>query len=473
MKPHRSLRRSLLAVPAAAVAAAGLAAAGPAARAQPATPIQHVVVIYLENHSFDNVLGFWCDANPGRCPDGGMPATVTLSDGTTVTPATAPDKVPQVDHNVASQQAAMHIVGHKALMDGWENIPAGTGEPACTDATIANCVSGYKPAQVPNLAALASAFAISDMTFSMADSPSWGGHDYAAMASLDGFTGNNPSVPKGMPGWGCDSDGLAQWQAPGSTTIRQVPSCIPDYSLGLPNGGAFRPTPASWQPTIFDRLDAAGLTWKIYGAAAPGVSGYSWSICPSFAECLDTGQHANLVDHLQFLSDAAAGTLPALSVITAGGSNGGGVESCHNGTSMTACDDYIGQLVQAAENGPDWPSTAVFITFDDFGGFYDQVPPGLNPDYTQRGPRVPLIIASPYARPGFTDTTATTFAGILAYTEQNFGLDPLGPNDAQAYPFTGAFDYSQAPLRPVRMVNRPWPAGAPRHLTKAEAADPS
>ena len=62
------------------------------------SPIQHVVVIYLENHSFDNVLGFWCDANPGRCPDGGMPVSVTLSDGTVVTPGTATDKVPNVEH---------------------------------------------------------------------------------------------------------------------------------------------------------------------------------------------------------------------------------------------------------------------------------------------------------------------------------------------------------------------------------------
>jgi phospholipase C len=127
--------------------------------------------------------------------------------------------------------------------------------------------------------------------------------------------------------------------------------------------------------------------------------------------------------------------------------------------SMTACDNYIGQLVGAAENGPDWSSTAVFVTFDDFGGFYDQVPPGVNPDYTRQGPRVPLIIVSPYAVPGFTDTTATTFAGILAYTEQNFGLPPLGPNDARAYPFTSAFNYSQVPLRPARMVSRPVPRG--------------
>jgi len=96
------------------------------------------------------------------------------------------------------------------------------------------------------------------------------------------------------------------------------------------------------------------------------------------------------------------------------------------------------------------------------------VPPGTNPDGTAQGPRTPLVIVSPYAKPGYTDRTATTFAGILAYTEHTFGLTPLGPNDKQAYPFTNAFNYRQAPLRPARMVYRPWPADA-YHLNMKQA----
>ena len=75
MDTKRSLPRSLLTfVLAAGTVALGGLLAGSTATAQPVTPIQHVVVIYLENHSFDNVLGYWCNANPGRCPDGGMPS---------------------------------------------------------------------------------------------------------------------------------------------------------------------------------------------------------------------------------------------------------------------------------------------------------------------------------------------------------------------------------------------------------------
>ena len=159
-------------------------------------------------------------------------------------------------------------------------------------------------------------------------------------------------------------------------------------------------------------------------------------------------------------------------MVTPGGPETGA--SCHNQTSITACDNWAGQLVSAVERGPDWRSTAVFITWDDCGCFYDQVPPGTNPDGTAQGPRVPLIIVSPFARPGFTDTTASTFAGILSYTEHTFGLSPLSPNDAAAYPFSNAFNYSQAPLAPARMVQRQLPASAKRiRLTPALENDPT
>lgn len=94
------------------------------------------------------------------------------------------------------------------------------------------------------------------------------------------------------------------------------------------------------------------------------------------------------------------------------------------------------------------------------GGFYDSVPPGLNPDGTQQGPRVPLLIVSPYAIPAHTDSTSATFMSILAYTEQTFGLAPLSANDASAYAFGNAFNYSQTPLLPVAMQMSKLPPGA-------------
>jgi phospholipase C len=101
----------------------------------------------------------------------------------------------------------------------------------------------------------------------------------------------------------------------------------------------------------------------------------------------------------------------------------------------------------------------LFITWDDCGCFYDQVRPGVNPDGTSQGPRVPLVIVSPFARQGFTDDNTATFASILAFTEQNFGLQPLSENDARAYPYSNAFNFGHRALRAARMVTRPVPKG--------------
>ena len=467
------MRRYLGLCAAGAVVVAALAgAAGPPGATAASRPIRHVVVIYLENHSFDNVLGFWCDAHRARCPDGGMPARVKLSNGAVVKPTVDPDTIPNITHNGQAQVIAMD----NGKMDGWDNIPPFFNQTGCGAQWSYVCVSGYKPRQEPNITALAGKFAISDMTFSMSDSPTWEGHIYAVAASTDGFWGSIPNPPPGQAGtggWGCDSHKVSTWFSPRGRRFRE-PSCVPDFSLGLANGGAFKHTRARYIPTIMDRLDKAGLTWKIYGATK-GEGGYGeFDICPTFAQCLYTRQFNHLVDDERFASDVANGRLANFSVITPGGHTSH--EGCHNALSMTACDDWVGQLVGEVENSRYWKSTAIFITFDDFGGFYDQVYPGknTNPDGTQQGPRTPLIIVSPYAKPHYTDTTHTTFSGILAYTEHIFGLAPLGKNDAHAYDFHNAFDYSQTPLLPVHLVKRPLPPSA-RHIriTPGLADDPS
>jgi phospholipase C len=435
----------------AVTAVATSSVARPAAvRAQP-SPIQHIVVLYLENHTFDNLLGYWCDDNPGRCPVGGMPSSVRLSNGAVVTPDVMPDVVPTVNHSVSSQQKA--IDGGR--MDGWQSISG------CGASSHYACVGGYEPFQMPNLIRLVDQFAISDDTFSMADSPSFGGHLYAAMGNLDGFTGDIPKKAPGVkpgPGWGCNSNRITLWAPSVHSHLRYVPSCVPDPAVTTGFGGAFERTPVSYAPSIMDRLDAARLSWHIYGQPMPNSgNGYNWDICPSLAECLDTSQSSDNVPSAQFVGDAETGNLPAFSIITPGGANV--PDSEHNGFSITAGDDWVGSVASAIMDGPDWNSTALFITWDDCGCFFDQVTPGVNPDGTAQGPRVPLVIVSPFARQGFTDNIPATFASILAFTEQNFGLQPLSENDARAYPFTNAFDFGQRPLRAVHMVSRPVPKG--------------
>ncbi len=197
-------------------------------------------------------------------------------------------------------------------------------------------------------------------------------------------------------------------------------------------------------------------------AGGAGVNpAYNQAVCPTFASCRDTSEAQNLVPEADLLQDINSGQLPNFALVVPGMNCGSvtgsaastGSSSQHNGDSMACGDNWIGEIVSALEKNTGlWDSTTMFITYDDCGCFYDHVPPGVNPDGTPQGPRVPLVIVSPYAISGYVDTTPTTFAGILAYVEGTFGLEPLSVNDANAYAFSNAFNYAQTPIAGPRMV---------------------
>ncbi len=333
------------------------------------TPIRHVIVIYEENHSFDNLLGALC-VQDNRC-DG--TTSGKLPDGTQIPLAQAPDVVPLVDHGVAAQ--ALAIAG--GAMDGFANI---TG---CDASTGYACYTQYQPSQIPAEAALARTFAISDATFEDAAVPSWGAHLDLVTAQLDGFTGDNPVPPpsgQGGRGWGCDSGAVTPWSSGGQTL--EEPSCVP-----RPDGsGPFPPSPVPWVPSIMDRLDDEGQSWRIYaGGRKVTGSGYVWASCPTLADCIYGPQVNDLVPSTQVLADAVAGALPAFGIVQPSQWS-----SQHNGYSMAAGDNWVASVVSAIEGGPQWPTTAIFITEDDCGCFYDHVPPppGFH-GFVRVAPRVP------------------------------------------------------------------------------------
>jgi phospholipase C len=159
----------------------------------------------------------------------------------------------------------------------------------CSEAEGYACYSSYRHDRIPNLWQLASTYAVSDRTFQMDTVPSWGAHLELVAATLNGFTGDNPVKANGHPlglGWGCDSYRVAPWQDPGSGKVSDQPSCVPDQN----GNGPFRPSAVSSVPTIMDRLDEAGLSWKLYASAIPPgqprkkANPYGWAICPTFAE---------------------------------------------------------------------------------------------------------------------------------------------------------------------------------------------
>jgi phospholipase C len=398
---------------------------------QPASwPIDHVVIIYLENHTFNDVLGSLC-VQDSRCLG---QTTGVLHDGTTIPLANAPDIVPQVAHDWATQIQAMN----GGQMNGFDLVDG------CTAETGYACYMQYQPTQIPTIAGLARSFALSDHTFQTYSVASFGSHISLVASVLDGFRhgGFIQGGPRG-PGWGCDSGKEQLWFPTVLTTAGTFqPTCIPQ-----PDGsGPYTTSQLPWVPTIMNRLDNAGLSWKLY-APQSNQGGYTWSICPVFASCLYTSEVLDFVKNKRFALDAAAGTLPNFSVVIPVTS-----DSQHNKRSMLAGDNWIANQVNAVMNGPDWESTAIFLTWDDCGCFYDAVQPpsGL-------GIRTPMIIISPFAKAGYTDPRVATYASMLAFVEHRWGLAPLGPDDQTAYDYANSFDFGQRPIAPIHFATHPVP----------------
>jgi phospholipase C len=401
-------------------------------------PIQHVVVIYMENQSFDGVLGQLCIRD--QRPNCAAASQGKISNGTTIQLQRAPDLVPPVAHGPDGQLTAIN--GGK--MDGFDRING------CKSSNGYACYAQYYPGQIPNTAALARKFAISDHTFELRPVASWVAHLSLVTATVNGFYGDNPDPAPGVdpgPGWGCNSNKVATWRSSPTSAWIKVPSCVPDKN----GNGPFTASPVKWVPTIMDRMNQATppVTWKIYSKTLRQDSLYrAWGICPTFADCLYTSQKDNVVEDTSLLTDAQNGTLPNVSIVIPKN-----IYSQHNGFSMLQGDNWIGSVVSELMNGPQWSSTAIFLTYDDCGCFYDHVAPpqpGL-------GIRIPMIIISPYAKSGYTDNAVASPASILAYIEHTFALPPLRRADQNAYDYSNSFDYTQSPLGSVSMSSQAVP----------------
>jgi phospholipase C len=319
-------------------------------------------------------------------------------------------------------------------------------------------VTHVDPGDIPNLTALADTFTVSDATFAAGHSASFGAHVTLAAGTFDGFAGFNPVRSKeGVkpgPGWGCPSRLDALWGPKNDLTYQ--PSCIPDIN----GNGPYRTSLVPYVPTVWERLEAVGLTWHIYeGTSETDPSTAPLSVCTYFEWCygnrFDIEHNSSRGD---FVTAAAGGALPSLSFLIPIGD-----VSQHNGLSLALGDNYIGKMVSAVENGPDWDSTAIFITYDDCGCFYDHVTPP-SPAY---GLRNPMVIVSPYAKPQGTDSTiAIQPYSMLNFVEQNFGLSPLNAGVEQAYDYANAFDFGQKPLKGPTMTTQTISAGERRRLAK-------
>jgi phospholipase C len=208
-------------------------------------------------------------------------------------------------------------------------------------------------------------------------------------------------------------------------------------------------------PTIFDRLQQAGVSWKFYVQNYdPQITFRSrlntdrgsqivWVPLLDYARYLDNPKlFSHIVDASQYYSDLRNGTLPQVAFMAPSGS------SEHPPGSIQAGERFVRTLIGALTSSRYWSSSAFMWSYDDWGGWYDHVAPPRRDRYGD-GFRVPAMLVSPYARHGLVDHTELDHTSFLKFIEQNWGLAPLAARDAHANSFMSAFDFSRPPAQAI------------------------
>jgi phospholipase C len=391
---------------------------------QPAdlSSIKHFIFIVKENRTFDNYFGTF----PGA--DGATSGQ--LSTGEIIPLGHTPDATPRdIGHGWVQSLLGTNY----NRMDKFDLIETNKVQP-CTLNGDFLCYSQLLEPDIPNYFAYARTFVLADHAFSSIQSDSFPNHLYTVAAQSGGVIGN-PGYGKSI--WGCDS-------------AQNVTVLVQDAQ-----GHLTSQYPCFDFPTLADSLEGAGISWKYY-APGYGKPGYEWSALDAINHIRNTSLWTNrVVDTNQFIVDALSGNLPSVSWIVPADN-----DSDHPPKSSCAGENWTVNQLNAVMQGPDWDSTAVVLVWDDFGGFYDHVPP---PQFDQfgLGLRVPMLIISPYAKPGYISHTTYEFASFLKLVEERFGLAPLGDRDAAANDMLDSFDFSQPAQSPLVLSTRHCPVVSP------------
>jgi phospholipase C len=209
-----------------------------------------------------------------------------------------------------------------------------------------------------------------------------------------------------------------------------------------------RPPRGGWHfPTLADRMEEAGVSWKAYDGSAGKDPFSALNPILGFASVRgDPRKRAKVVPVRELFRDLRDGTLPSFSWVFPNAE-----ESEHPLTDVRVGMWYTAAIVNAVMKSTAWGSTLIVVTWDEYGGFFDHVPPPRL-DGDGLGFRVPALFISPYARPGIVDHTTYEFASVLAFVERRFGLAPLGVRDRNAADIGGSLDMGQEPNPPVPVL---------------------
>ena len=265
---------------------------------------------------------------------------------------------------------------------------------------VKNTLSYYDWHEIPNYWEYARRYTLCDRFFSSLAGPSEPNHLYTVAAQSGGLVNNPPPNIGGQ-------DGV--------------------YTF----------------PTMAELLEKSGVSWKYYDEKPDPHKHTLWNPMPGFKAFQ---QSPALMSHLvplsEFYADAKAGRLPEVCWIVPTAA-----DSEHPPADSARGMRHVTGLVNAVMQSPDWKNTAIIVTWDDYGGFYDHVSPPQVDQYGY-GPRVPTLVISPYARSGYICHTAFDFTSPLKMIEERYGLPPLSTRDAKAHDLRDCFDFGQKPLPP-------------------------
>jgi phospholipase C len=345
------------------------------AQASGSSPIQHVVIIMMENHTFDNYFGSFPGANG-------------------VTEPQAPNPPPS-DYNHGSASAEAAIDGGK--MDGFAN----------------HGFYQYKQSDIPNYWSYAQQFGLGDNFFT----------SFATS-----------STPNHMAMVAAQSAGMFETPVQKGCTSLQNQLM---HSRNSSTGNDYWAYPCYNIKSLPDLLSSAGLTWHYYSEVP------IWDPTLNIQGLNGSANDVHSVN--QFANDIKAGKLANVSWITPTGQN-----TDHPPVALQGGENFVTQEVNAIMNSSYWSSTAIFVTWDDWGGFYDHVAPPVL-DSQGLGPRVPLIVISPYAKHNYISHQLGEFSSFVKFIEWNWGLPNLGQRDAlsQVSNLSDYFDFTQTPQSPL------------------------
>jgi phospholipase C len=437
----------------------------------PSSKIQHVVIIFQENRTPDNLFQGLCLAPNGSSSSCSTSPTSSQYDivssgvdskGQTVslmpidlgTAGSSPDNYDLSHaHSAFEDMCDLNASTGVCKMDGADLIPY-----SCTKGTVgcpppANAQFMYViPADVQPYLTMAQTYAFGDHMFQTNEGPSFPAHQFiisgtsAPTTTSALFASENPNATAA----GC--------VALATTTVKMIDST-----------GSESDNPAIYpcfeHPALTDSLDAAGLTWRYYAPSEGSIwtapdaiehmcvpSEAAGGTCtgPDFTAANPKVVLNQTQSNAQILTDIASNQLQDVSWVIPTGD-----DSDHAESNDGCGPSWVTSIVNAIGNSPYWSNTVIILTWDDWGGWYDHVPPpnvlvncsqwGCGYVY---GFRVPLLVISPYiTKPGYISHVNHDFGSILKFIENNFGLTPLGYADTNALDdLSDLFNFTEPPI---------------------------